>query len=80
METHSSILAGKFHGQRSLVGCSPWDHKESDTTEQLSTLLYGHLKLLSVAFFLLNFSWLYFVLLWSNFLVYMSLISVCQLQ
>ena len=25
------------HGQRSLVGCSPWGHKESDTTEQLST-------------------------------------------
>ena len=25
------------HGQRSLAGCSPWRHKESDTTEQLST-------------------------------------------
>ena len=23
MVTHSSILAGKSHGQRSLVGCSP---------------------------------------------------------
>ena len=23
------------HGQRSLVGCSPWGRKESDTTEQL---------------------------------------------
>ena len=31
MATHS----GKFHGWRSLVGYSPWDHKESDTTEQL---------------------------------------------
>ena len=31
--THSSILAGKFHGQRSLVGYSPWGCKESDTTE-----------------------------------------------
>ena len=27
---------GEFHGQRSLVGYSPWGHKESDTTEQLS--------------------------------------------
>ena len=26
------FLPGKFHGQRSLVGYSPWDHKESDTT------------------------------------------------
>ena len=25
------------HGQRSLVGYSPWGHKESDTTEQLNT-------------------------------------------
>ena len=27
----------KFHGQRSLEGYSPWGHKESDMTEQLST-------------------------------------------
>ena len=24
----------KFHGQRSLVGCSPWGLKESDMTQQ----------------------------------------------
>ena len=29
------LLPGDFHGQRSLVGYSPWGHKESDTTEQL---------------------------------------------
>ena len=28
------FLSGKFHGQRSLVGYSEWDHKESDTNEQ----------------------------------------------
>ena len=27
------FLPGEFHGQRSLVGCSPWGHKESDLTE-----------------------------------------------
>ena len=27
------FLLGEFHGQRSLVGHSPWGHKESDTTE-----------------------------------------------
>ena len=32
MATHSSILAGKSHGQRSLVGYSPCSHRESDTT------------------------------------------------
>ena len=25
---------GEFHEQRSLVGFSPWGHRESDTTEQ----------------------------------------------
>jgi len=30
---------GNPHGQRSLVGCSPWGCKESDMTEQLSTQL-----------------------------------------
>ena len=35
MAPHSSTLAGKSHGRRSLVGCSPWGHKESDTTERL---------------------------------------------
>ena len=28
---------GKSHGQRSLVGCSPWGYKGSDTAWQLST-------------------------------------------
>ena len=27
------LLPGKFHGQRSLVGCSPWGHKKLDTSE-----------------------------------------------
>ena len=27
------FLPGESHGQRSLVGYSPWGHKESDTTE-----------------------------------------------
>ena len=29
------LLPGEPHGGRSLVGYSPWGHKESDTTEQL---------------------------------------------
>ena len=35
MAAHSSTLAGKSHGQRSLVGCSPCGRWESDTTGQL---------------------------------------------
>ena len=29
------LLPGKSHGQRSLVGCSPWRCEELDTTERL---------------------------------------------
>ena len=28
------LLPGKSHGWRSLVGCTPWSHEESDTTER----------------------------------------------
>ena len=41
MATHSSILPGKSHRQRSLEGYSPWGHKESDTTEQLNSSSIG---------------------------------------
>ena len=35
MTTHPVLLPGRSHGGRSLVGCSPWGRKESDTTERL---------------------------------------------
>ena len=34
----SVFLPGEFHGQRNLIGGSPWGHKESDTTEHACTL------------------------------------------
>ena len=37
MATHSRILPGKFHGQRSLANYSPWGYRESDTTEHAYT-------------------------------------------
>ena len=47
MTTDSSILAGKSHGQRSLVGYSPWGHKESDRNTQAHTML---LSIVSISF------------------------------
>ena len=41
------FLPGKSHGQRSLADYSPWDHKESDTTEGLTL---SHFKLISKPF------------------------------
>ena len=37
MATHSSILALETPGQRSLAGCSPRGHRESDTAEHIHT-------------------------------------------
>ena len=36
MATHSSILTGESHGQRGLVGYSPWGRQELDMTKALS--------------------------------------------
>ena len=39
MQPTPVFLPGDVHEQRSLVGYSPWDGKESDTTEQLTLSL-----------------------------------------
>ena len=38
------LLSGKSHGWRSLEGCGPWGHLESDTTERL----HFHFSLLGI--------------------------------
>ena len=41
-----AFLPGKFHGQSSQVGYSPWGCKELDTTEHTQThgVLFHHIK------------------------------------
>ena len=41
----SNILPRRPHGQWSLAGYSPWGHKESDTTEQWSTVHRAGIRL-----------------------------------
>ena len=36
------VLPGEVHGQRSLVGYSPWGRKESDMTSQLTHIHPTH--------------------------------------
>ena len=36
------VLLGKSHGQRSLVGYSLWDHKESNMTQGLTSSKYAY--------------------------------------
>ena len=38
------VFSGESHGQQSLAGCSPWGHKESDTTEQLTLSQLNHTR------------------------------------
>jgi len=41
--TTPGFLPGESHGQKGLVGYSPWGHKELDTTEQLTLQsILGH--------------------------------------
>ena len=44
------FLPEKFHGQKSLVGYSPWGHKESNTTEHTHTLCTHCLHCLLVSY------------------------------
>ena len=48
----SVLLPGKSHRQRSLVGYSPWDRKESDTTEWLHFITLHY----ATAFFIVQLS------------------------
>ena len=35
------FLPGEFHGQRSLTGYTPWDHKESDMIDGLTFTVFS---------------------------------------
>ena len=48
--SHPVFLPGKFYGQRSLVDCSPWGHKESDMTEGVHVCARAHTHNVSWAF------------------------------
>ena len=43
------FLLGKFHGQRSLAGYSPWGLRESDMTERHSSPSF-YFEILTVGF------------------------------
>ena len=45
------LLPGEIHGQRSLVGYSPWGFKESDRTEQQSHFHYHLITMSSLEMF-----------------------------
>ena len=59
------FLSGESHGQRSLVGCSPWGLKGSDMTEQLSTQ-HEQISILLVSFALILVSWVFLQQLFKN--------------
>ena len=48
-----AFLPGEFHGQWSLVGYSPWGHKELDMLEWLST--YAHTILITLFWYFFMF-------------------------
>ena len=64
------FLPGKFPGQRSLMGYSPWGHKESNMTEQL---IYTHTHTLTHTLLIQK------VLIWLVSCLIMSIFSVVSL-
>ena len=48
------FLPGEVHGQRSLVGFSPWGRKELDTTEQLAHIYHSQIFYIEYRFDFLN--------------------------
>ena len=45
------------HGQRSLVGYSPWDHNKLDIKEQLTlslSFIYSYIKVLCISTYILE--------------------------
>ena len=62
------FLPGESHEQRRLVGCSPWSHRESDTTEQLTLsllLFWGNMALITVKCYYKSRH--YYILVFSSF-------------
>ena len=57
MATYSSMVAWKISWTEEPVAYSPWDHKESDMTEQLSTHTYTLITLMVMC--LLHETWLH---------------------
>ena len=47
MATTPVFLPGEFHGQKSLMGYSPWGLKELDITEQLTHTHFSISSLIS---------------------------------
>ena len=57
------FLMGKFCGQRSLAGCSPWGCKELDTAEHTHTVAWNG-SLCPIRNQVASRSWMRFFLLW----------------
>ena len=72
-------LPGKSHGQRSLVGCSPWGRKESDMTEQLTHIHLSSIYLSipisylsSISIYCLSFISILYLLIYHLCITYLS--------
>ena len=78
MATHSSILAWKSHGWRSLVGYSPWGCKESDAAEHACSHRKGSPRVAGVEYFSPSYSLFYSAFSW--LLPYQSITYLMGLQ
>ena len=62
------FLPRVFHGQRSLAGCSPWGHKQSDMTEQFHFLSFFLIHKIKFYLFKCTVLWLSYLSMFSRFI------------
>ena len=80
------FLPGKLHGQKSMAGYSPWDHKELDLTERLTLSLFTFIvsaKVPARRLFRAGLMplWLHFqCLLWGSFCPRNRNFKLCRIQ
>ena len=77
-QTNAVFLPGKSHGQRSLVGYSPWGYKESDMTEQLHTKYHQIIWSRTVWCHMTEVHRIIYKLFWPNMEVFFLLESETQ--
>ena len=62
-ECVSVLFPGKSHGQRTLVGYSPWGCKELDTTEQVHFTSHSHIIHLKLIHIICQLSFVFILLI-----------------
>ena len=72
------FLPGESHGRRSLVGCSPWGHTQSDTTEATWQAAGSHNYIYIHHMYIYTYIYVYILSHFSCVQLFVTLWTVCS--